>query len=92
MAIKMGKMMVEVVCPLCKNVWLLEDNEWFYTNPKDMESTDCYFYCNECEKNVNFKLEASLNVLVASENKEIFKDPMYYEDEEYVDLGYEDEE
>lgn len=84
MAIKQGKLMTQFVCPLCKTVWLLEDNEWSYAHPKNKESPDIIFYCNECNREVKSNIAAGLAVMVTnSEGMSIqYNDSLYYESDE----------
>ena len=84
MAIKQGKLMTKFVCPLCKTVWLLEDNEWSYAHPENKESSDIIFYCNECNREVKSTIAARLAVMVTNpEGMSIqYNDSLYYESDE----------
>lgn len=80
MAIKQGKLMTQLVCPLCKTVWLLDDNEWNYIHPEDKDSTDISFYCNDCDREVKSNIEAGLRVMVTNPSclGIEYNDPLYY--------------
>lgn len=49
MAIRMGKIQYEVICPLCQTIWFLEDNEWHLVAGTTNKSS---FYCPECENDI----------------------------------------
>lgn len=93
MAIKMGKLMTQVICPLCKTVWFLEDNEWFYDDPKNKDSLAAHFYCYECEREVKFDFSKTIPIISNFPlGPVLYTDDLFYEDEEIEEFYNEKED
>lgn len=92
MAIKMGKLMTQVVCPLCNTVWFLESNEWFYDSSKDKDSLAAHFYCNECEREVKFNADKTIPIISSFPlGPVLYTDDLFYENKE-IEAFYNEKE
>ena len=93
MAIKMGKLMTQVVCPMCNTVWLLENNEWSYDSPKDKDSLAAHFYCYECEREVKFNTDKTIPIISNFPlGPVLYLDTLFYENEEIEEFYKKQEE
>ena len=56
MSKKVGKFLIEAVCPLCDSIYLLEQSDVldvsFEDDDKDQDPDRITFYCDDCERNV----------------------------------------
>lgn len=81
MAIKLGKIKTEVICPLCKSIWLLDEGEWSIVPESEHKAT---FHCHDCNKDIIFDVNDIVYVRTYNKATE-YKDIILYEDYEEKD-------
>lgn len=78
MAIRMGKAMTEVICPLCQTIWFLELSEWNYVY--DASDSKATFYCPECKKNIVFDYRSARTIRQYTNRISEYRNPIFYEE------------
>ena len=77
MAILVGKVKLEVICPLCGSIWLLDQGEYSYG--KDPDESTVMFHCYECDREINVPSSNVRDTKYRTRGY-ISDDPIYYKE------------